>query len=253
MELIDAHAHVRLADGEVTRLLARMDELGIGRTVVVGGGLLSPHEIARRMIVPPTESEAEGVDFDNAALLQACAEAGGRLLPFFFANTWRGVTGYRAAGASFAGLKLGPVIHGMSFSDERLRAFVAVAGELKHPVYLHCLARPGVDIADLCALAAHFPEVSFIMGHGGIGHMDLLAIDQIAPHANISFETSGSFSMAVKAALKTLGAGRVLFGSEYPLQDPQVELVKIRCLDLNEADFAAVTGGNIARLVGRTA
>ena len=50
---------------------------------------------------------------------------------------------------------------------------------------------------------------------------------------------------------KTLGPERVLFGSEYPLQDPAAELLKIDNLPLPAAEVAMIRGGNAASLIAR--
>jgi len=48
-----------------------------------------------------------------------------------------------------------------------------------------------------------------------------------------------------------LGASRILYGSEYPLQSAAAELRKVRELTLSDAEMEAITGGNIRRLLAR--
>jgi hypothetical protein len=56
--------------------------------------------------------------------------------------------------------------------------------------------------------------------------------------------------MVVATAIAKLGAARVLFGSEYPLQDPSVEVLKVKALDLDALTHAAVMGGSVLALIG---
>ena len=68
--------------------------------------------------------------------------------------------------------------------------------------------------------------------------------------ANIVAETSGCFAVIVEMAIDRLGPERVLFGTEYPLQHPQVELAKLASLRLSPDVWAQVTWGNAHRLLG---
>jgi predicted TIM-barrel fold metal-dependent hydrolase len=51
-------------------------------------------------------------------------------------------------------------------------------------------------------------------------------------------------------AVRSLGAERVVFGSDGPGCHPALELHKVRMLHLDAADEQAVLGGNAARLLG---
>ena len=71
----------------------------------------------------------------------------------------------------------------------------------------------------------------------------------IAPQPNIMLETSGGYSTVLTAALERLGASRVLFGTEFPLQHPLVELAKYQALGLPDATWQQVAWDNADRLV----
>lgn len=251
MSIIDAHAHLTLRrDGSPDgsgALLATMDACGIERAVVVAGGTIAPAILSAQI----ENGGGSDIDVDNAAVLRACERASGRLLPFYFANPHRGDAEYAREGDAFFGLKLGPAVHGVTFDDPRTHALVARAESFGHAIYLHCLTHAGSRVADFVALAEAFPGVRFILGHAGVGNCDFAAVARIAPLANVWFEMSGGFSSVCKAAVKTLGAARVLFGTEYPLQDPRVELAKLTTLDLTPAEHALVTRGNVLRLLAR--
>jgi predicted TIM-barrel fold metal-dependent hydrolase len=243
--LIDSHAHLHPGPAALESLLDSMRRLDIDRSLVVGGGLVSPAKIQ-------SPGDAAGQPkFDHAGLLAQCSLAERRLLPFYFANPFLAPDEYRNIGRAFSGLKLGPVVYPVPINSAGTRAYVSIANELAHPVYLHCLDRDQFRVADLATLAADFPTVVFILGHGGIGHLDFQAVDTISPLSNVCYETSGAFKAAVKYACAKLGPGRVLFGSEHPLQSASAELAKIRDLDLPPHQLDLVTSGNINRILAR--
>lgn len=242
MELIDFHAHLEPTPVAREKILASMELTGVTQCAVVAGKVASPQELSKNI----TEGGGGNFPVPNLALLEACAPTLGRLLPFYFANPFEAVDEYRSIGRRFFGLKLGPAIHGVPLNDERNLRFIEVAGELGHCVYLHCLARPGFDIASLVALLQRYPAISIVLGHAGIGNCDFFAVDAIAPFANAHFETSGGFSSVVRYAVKTLGAGRVVFGTEYPLQDPSLEVLKAHVTGLSEKRL----NDNARRLLG---
>lgn len=245
-EIFDAHAHLAPGAEPLRRLLECMDAVGISRAVVVAGAVLDPGILSRQM----TEGGGTDVDADNEAVHTSCAASGGRLVPFFFANPHRGAEAYERHGRGYRGLKLAPAVHGIALDDKKTDELAAVAERFGHPVYLHCLGRPGYAVPDLVALARRHPDVRFILGHGGVGDLDLYGIGLIAPEQNIVFETSGGYSFVIEAAVRQLGPSRVLFGTEYPLQHPSVELMKYRVLKLPDPAWEEIGWNNIARLIG---
>ncbi|KWX00477.1 hydrolase [Carbonactinospora thermoautotrophica] len=240
--------HVRLAPrpGAVDWLLAVMDECQIDRAVVCAGGVIDIDRLSRQLI----EGGHIEADADNDAVLTGCARSGGRLVPFFFANPHRSPDRYQKRAEEFRGLEISPAVHGVPLTDERTAALVEVAAEVGHPVYLVCIDRPGCRVADLVRLAEAFPDVTFVLGHAGIGNIDFYAIDLITPWRNVLLETSGGYTSVAKAAIERLGADRVLFGSEHPLQHPSVELAKFRALDLSPEIWRQIAWRNACRVLG---
>jgi uncharacterized protein len=239
--------HVRLAPrpGAGERLLSTLDECGLERAVVCAGGTIDLDRLSRQLI----DGGHVETDADNDAVLDACAGAGGRLVPFYFANPHRAPDAYRARAAEFRGLEVSPAVHGVGLADPRVAELVGVAAEFDHPVYTVCLDRPGAGVADLVGLARRFPGVSFVLGHSGIGNIDLYALTLIRDQPNIVLETSGGYTCVAEAALTRLGAERVVFGSEYPLQHPAVELAKFQVLRLPPEQWRQVAWDNAHRLL----
>jgi predicted TIM-barrel fold metal-dependent hydrolase len=236
--------HARLVRG--AQLLSTMDGVGITRAMVAAGGVVDVDTLARHIV----DGGHVDTDADNDAVLAACAGSNGRLVPMYFGNPHGDVAEYRRVAPRFRGLELSPAVHGVRFDDPRLLAFVAVAAELEHPVYVVCLGRPGTRPGDLVVLARRFPTTTFIFGHCGFIGVDTFGLAEIAPQHNIVAETSGCFSVVARRAIDLLGAERVLFGTEYPLQHPAVELAKYAALGLPATTWRQVAWDNAHRLLG---
>ncbi|MEV4807757.1 amidohydrolase family protein [Nonomuraea sp. NPDC049421] len=244
--VLDFHVRLVPRNGARTRLLAMLDECDMERAVVCAGGTIDLDRLSCQLI----EGGHVESDADNDAVLAACEGTDGRLVPFFFANPHRAPAAYRSRAAEFRGLEISPAVHGVDLLDPRVRALVDVAATVGHPVYVVCLARRGSGVADLVTLARRFRQVSFVLGHSGIGNIDFYALALIEDEPNIFLETSGGYTSVAEAALRRLGPARVVFGSEYPLQHPSVELVKFRALRLPPEQWRQVAWENAHRLIG---
>jgi predicted TIM-barrel fold metal-dependent hydrolase len=244
--IFDFHARLTPHPGADRRLLSTMDSCGIARAAVAAGGVVDLDRLAAQI----THGGHTEAGADNAGVLDACAASRGRLVPFHFANPHRGLEEYRRHAARYRGLELSPAVHGVGFDDPRTLELVTVAARARHPVYAVCLARPGMGTADLVKLARRFPTVTFVFGHCGSIGIDVHAVALIAPVANIVVETSGCLMVVVRTALDRLGPRRVLFGTEYPLQHPSVELAKFGALDLDHESWRLVAWRNAHRVLG---
>ncbi|GAA3396043.1 amidohydrolase family protein [Cryptosporangium minutisporangium] len=256
MSAVDFHARLPPAAGARDDLLRVMDDLGIGRAAVSAGGLVDLDRLSELVGAGAGRSAHRGGRSavrpvaDNDFVLRNTHRSGGRLLPFFFADPATDVAAYAAEAPSYRGLEISPAVHGVRLDDPGVRALVATAEAARHPVYVVCLGRPGTRAADLVTLARAFPAVDFVFGHCGFTGLDVRGLATIAPQPNIVAETSGCFTAVARLALHRLGPDRVLFGTEYPLQHPRVELAKLAALDLAPAVLRKVTSENALRLLG---
>lgn len=247
--VFDFHARLGNEPGAAARLLATMDSTGIGRAAVAAGGVLD----LDRLSVQILDGGHAEVTVDNERVRARCAAYPGRLVPFYFANPYQRAEVYRRAAPRYRGLELSPAVHGVGYDDPRVGELVEIAAQEGHPVYTVCLGRAGSRTADLVALARTFPSVTFVFGHCGCIGIDAAALRQIAPQENIVAETSGCLTVVVRLALQRLGPDRVLFGSEYPLQHPRVELAKFDALDLDPRVWRKVAWSNACRILGEVA
>jgi uncharacterized protein len=244
--ILDGHARLVKRPGSVGRLLATMDSCGIERAAVSAGGLIGLDRLSAQL----TDGGYDTVSADNDWIRRCCMGAGGRLIPFYFANPHGEGDDYRQRAADFRGLEISPAVHGVGLDDPRVVDLVEVAATARHPVYLVCLGRPGAQPRDLVALARAFPDVTFMFGHCGLIGIDADGIGRIAGQGNIVAETSGCLTTIVRLALDRLGADRVVFGTEYPLQHPRVELAKYAALDLGTEAWHRVAWRTAHRILG---
>jgi predicted TIM-barrel fold metal-dependent hydrolase len=243
--IFDFHARLGTHPAARGALLAAMDAAGIGRCAVCAAGVIDLDRLAEHVMVGGYVTG----DADNKAVADACAGTAGRLVPFFVGNPHTGPGHYLAAAAQFAGLELAPAVHGVPFTDQRNTALVEVAAAHGHPVYAVCIGRPGCGAPGLAALARQFPQVTFVLGHCGFVGIDLYSLNVIRPLRNVLAETSGCYTGIARIAIERLGADRVLFGTDYPLQHPDVELAKLRSIELDPASRQQVMWANSVRLL----
>jgi predicted TIM-barrel fold metal-dependent hydrolase len=127
---------------------------------------------------------------------------------------------------------------------------VRIAEAADHPVYVVSVGHAGARTADLVQLARRFSPVVFVWGHCGHTGLDIAGLADIADVPNVHAEISGCLTATAHQAVRWLGAQRVLFGTEYPLQHPRVELTKVGVLDLEPRELSEVMWGNACRLLG---
>lgn len=134
--------------------------------------------------------------------------------------------------------------------DSRIsREVCEVALKHKLPVLYDVMG----EVSATHLLARQFPTVNFIIPHLGSFADDWAAqksfIGSLVAYRNIYTDTSGirRFELLEEAVARA-GARKILFGSDGPFLNPEVELAKIYALRLQENDFVDVTSRNWLRL-----
>lgn len=175
----------------------------------------------------------------------------------------------RARAEGLVGLgELSPQSQGYAIDDPTFAAVLTLAGESGMPVNLHVTdpagrSYPGrieTPLKDFVRLAQTFPETKFILAHWG--GMLPLVIPEAGGTAlpNVFYDTAASpllYDSAVwTQALPRFAPGRVLFGSDYPLNlYPKIEAFPEMSRLLAEARAggadSGVLGGNAQRLLTR--
>lgn len=232
---IDAHSHAGegAAKWSGQQVVDRMDTMGVDKTI----------------IFPFTEGF-----FHNEDIPRYVAENPERLIPFCSVNPWNFHTAadeletcYKKG---FKGLKLHPTLCGFRLSDHKLA----------DPLFEITQAYGGVVIvhgsADLynCPLefdrmAKRFPKVPLLMAHCGFFWEWELAIELAEENENLYLETSRVPGFETGKIIDSLGAEKVIWGTDGPFCDYEWEYMKIKRYAKTEHDFDMIMGGNIAELL----
>lgn len=256
----DAHSHVFLEPSRVYRrllhftesdLVASMDRDGIDLALV----------IAR-----PTEHlRIDELRVLHERTAEAIARHAERLVGFCWAAPRLGQAGLDEVERClrelrYAGIKLHPSQERFNIDDDEVVPYAELARDRGVPITVHTqLAVRGSEPWRMLSLAERFPDVTFVMAHlGGDGGMvQTLAAAKIAAECpNIAVEVSTTVTDPGATYLgpaEILGPERVLFGSDAPLHQAALNLLKLDLVEMPDEWRALISGGNVLRLLGRDA
>jgi predicted TIM-barrel fold metal-dependent hydrolase len=269
--IIDGHQHIESGYGNI---LARMDALGIDRTVLIGVGvrdlsvitirdsLIFHHDIllrtigqwrARRLLGSKLIKSVLMPQPDNDRVLAAIKEKPDRFYGFAFINPQ--IEGYmnelaRCLDAGMQGIKLALPQYPADLSGKRVFALCEVAEARKIPIFFHQGLTPASSNAFTMVKA--FPSVTFILAHAG-AHYFHEALQLATANANVFVDTSSYFVTVPKLRrlCREIGPRRLIFGTDVPVmsRDPSEGLAKIRALKLDAADEKWVLGETLQKII----
>lgn len=223
---------------DLQQLLARGAEVGIDRYC----------------IMPARNDEYKEI---NRQLARECQKRSGQLIGFA-AHSPQREAGRLAAMLTGEVRSMG--LRGVRSDGHPNRELMDAAAELRIPVMYYPKVAAGQTIGRwLHTAIGAYPMVDFIVPHLGQyhshawwGHIE--TIDAARRYPNLFLDTSALGSLKyLELAAKDLPAEKLLFGSCAPELDPRVQMEAIRLLKLPPAARAQVLGGNIVRLLGRSA
>ncbi len=160
---------------------------------------------------------------------------------------------------TFVALKLWVAVR---CSDPRLDPLMDFCAAHAVPVLQHTWMKVGADgpgsgnlrgestPLDLLALARRHPKVKFFGGHTGgdwewgvaaLKHVDNVWLDVAGG------EVSGGYA---EIALRAVGAGRIVYGTDVPGRSVPSQLAKILCLDVSSDDLDRMLWKNAAGVLG---
>lgn len=267
--IVDGHVHIS-DDPEPIRgwppftaedLVALMDE-----ELPIPGG---PRVIDRAAAMPML-STTQQVDLSfreqHRTVIEAVRNHPDRIVGTFMLNPHLGVDAGLAelrrlvAEDGFRMVKLHPTAHAYwPKARDFTYPVLAEAARLDIPVLIHTGDPPFSVPAMMEPLATDHPDTTVILAHLGTqktGYADD-AIN-VARHCdNVYLKTGWGHQPRVAEAVQAIGAERLVFGSDCPVQDPYSQLRIIETLtrdgplgiNLSESDMEAIMGNNLARLL----
>lgn len=161
-----------------------------------------------------------------------------------------------ASGPRVAAIKLHPAIDRTPVTDPAYDLAFDAAGEAGVPVLIHTGRWQEVaGFEHALRRAIERPGLRVILAHAG-GNDFLLrrrCCDRIAEldPPNVWLDLTGlGMPLFTRTLVERLGAARFLFGSDYPLGHPRVQLAHVTALDLPAAPEAAILGETARALLG---
>ncbi|MEJ5340745.1 MAG: amidohydrolase family protein [Thermogutta sp.] len=249
-EIWDVHVHLAGIAGQTPadrlgKLLEYADRLGIRRVCVFMGTTFqydpSPEEMAQanrevRQAIERFPDRAFGFVYLNPNHLSASLDELNR----------------HVADGPMVGVKLWVA---KRCADPALDPLVERATELKAVVLQHTWLKttgnlPGESTPqDLAVLAGRHPETTFIAAHSG-GNWEY-GLRAVRPYGNILVDLCGFDPTAgvTEMAVRTLGAERILFGSDAPGRSFATQLGKVLGADISADAKRLILGENLRRIL----
>jgi predicted TIM-barrel fold metal-dependent hydrolase len=113
------------------------------------------------------------------------------------------------------------------------------------------------ELGEMDYIIQKFPQATIVFPHFGDGNEFnniFKRIDAVAKHPNTYLDTSGSGHDRVgmlEYAVKTIGPDRVLFGSDFSINDPATVIARIEHAFITDEQREKILFGNLERLLGR--
>ncbi len=253
MPYIDIHTHL-ITPGAVPSPdeLARADRLakhnGIGRIVLLGN-------ITATGGSNPTQDAITAINNHTLAAMRALPAL---YIGFCYLNpehppAFNLAEMERCLGeGGMRGIKLWIAVKA---TDSRLDHIAARAAELGVPILHHAWYQVtpynhnGSTPAEIAHLARRHPATNFIMAHLG-GDRERGARD-VADLPNVYIDTSGAQPevQMVEYAVRMIGSGRIVFGSDWPLRDFAVQAGRVLGAAISDEAKRQIMAGNAARLL----
>lgn len=148
-------------------------------------------------------------------------------------------------------LKLHPTMHGYHVCDHGLLdPMFELASELDLLVLVNALDDPFCAPLSIEEIAKGFPDVPTLIAHSGVIWNVMEAILVAGRTPNLYLETSATQLLDVETMMTTVGADKIVMGTDWPCFDFELELLKLSKAIPDPEDFAKVTGANLAGLLG---
>ena len=135
-----------------------------------------------------------------------------------------------------------------SVAERAMFPIIEHAANLGLPVLAHADAR------EVETLARQVPQATIIIAHLGeqveANMWQTLTMAPNYPNVILDLTCSQIYAGMVEACVEAVGSGRVVFGTDMPLLEPEVQIQKVYAANLDMETRRLILGGNAARLFG---
>jgi predicted TIM-barrel fold metal-dependent hydrolase len=241
--IIDAHTHLGydyVFEEDFTRekLLTSMEENKIDASIVQPGSVL----------------DLKAVTEQHDAIADLSEKMPGRIFgmanpnPHLPEKEYRGELQRCVEDLGFVGVKLHPLAHAVDPHRSAGRRVFEAALDLGIPVMIHTGAGiPWALPSALISPATDFPGLKIVLAHSGSSLFSGEAVLAAKLCPNVYLETSWLPSIAIHSLCKTLGASRVMFGSDHG-ENVATELTKYRTIGLTDGELEWCLGKTAAEV-----
>jgi predicted TIM-barrel fold metal-dependent hydrolase len=127
---------------------------------------------------------------------------------------------------------------------------------MKLAAKLNLIVQIHTNTREMRYLAENFPENTIVFPHLGSAREDIFArIEIVAKHKNTCIELSGSGIERVgilERAVMEIGADRVLYGSDFTINEPSAVIARVRNAFLTAEDREKILFRNVERLLAKS-
>ena len=203
----------------------------------------------------------QDVGYGNARMMELCETESARVRCYVMLNpndrdrALHEIEASLAAGAGVVGLKLAA---SRRANDMLVDEFISLAEANRLPVLHHVWQHrrrdwPGQEASDaieLAELAARHPGVSFILAHiaGGGDYSHTFAAVRGTRNILLDISGSGVDRGMLDAAIESVGAERILWGSDITMETGLAKLRALAHTGLGADDIAKIRWRNAARI-----
>jgi predicted TIM-barrel fold metal-dependent hydrolase len=252
-EVFDAHLHCPAESGElwqwhtVTRtfedFVAYLDRTGVGRGIINSQRCQENGTPAE--FVAGNREVARYVEKYKGRFVGACV-----VNPLFIEEALREMEECRK---QFGFIWVGELCNYMKPSYEyKIQQFEQL---VEQTVKLGMILDVHTEQDEMDYIIEKFPQATIVFPHFGDGneYVDIFKrIDLVAQHPNTYLDTSGYGHDRVgmlEYAVKKIGPDRVLFGSDFSINDPSTVIARIRNSFLTEEQKQKIFAGNLQALL----
>ncbi|MEM2841947.1 MAG: amidohydrolase family protein [Thermoproteota archaeon] len=245
MIVVDAHSHLGFdyvfeEDFTTEKMLKKMER----------------GDIAVSIVQPGTVFDLEGVIKQHNDIADLSTRMRGRIFgmanpnPHLSFEDYHGELERCVNTLGFVGVKLHPLAHAVNPSSLDGRKVFQTALDLGIPVMVHTgVGGPWALPSALIPIATEFPQLKIILAHSGSAMFSNEAAIAARLCPNIYLETSWLPSITIHSLCKTLGADRLMFGSDHA-ENAETELAKYRTMGLSEEDLEWCLGNTALKVFG---
>jgi predicted TIM-barrel fold metal-dependent hydrolase len=150
------------------------------------------------------------------------------------------------------GLKFHSWLQGFSVSSSGMYTIVEESIKQRIPITFHDGTPPYSSPLQIANLARLYPEATIILSHSGLRDLWPDAMIAAQEQKNIWLGLPGPTLAGMQSIVETIGADRILFGSDGGLGHPSAISYALRIINelkINNFDKEKILGLNIARLI----